>query len=237
MLRAGRTLPRLAPTLRTATLSAPVSVRYQSSTPSRPEPASRAAALIDTLPGNSVISKTGWVTLGTGLTAYAVSSELYVINEETVILGSFAAFAVFVATQVRTPYKDWAESQVEKIKGLLNATRKEHTQAVQTRIDSVGEMKDVVDVTKALFALSKETAKLEHESFTLRQKSVLAQELKSTLDSWVRFEAQVREGEQRDLVNSIRDKVAKDLADARLQKEILANAVTEVENLVKSKAI
>lgn len=41
------------------------------------------------------------------------------------------------------------------MKNTLNASRKQHTDAVQSRIDSVGELKDVVDVTKSLFALSK----------------------------------------------------------------------------------
>jgi hypothetical protein len=31
----------------------------------------------------------------------------------------------------------------------------EHTQAVKDRIDSVGQLRDVVDITKGLFALSK----------------------------------------------------------------------------------
>jgi F-type H+-transporting ATPase subunit b len=34
-------------------------------------------------------------------------------------------------------------------------SRLEHTQAVKDRIGSVGQLKDVVDITKGLFALSK----------------------------------------------------------------------------------
>lgn len=54
-----------------------------SSTPSTAQdPKSRAAALIDALPGNSVVSKTGWITLGTALTGLGLSKELLVVNEE-----------------------------------------------------------------------------------------------------------------------------------------------------------
>jgi hypothetical protein len=44
---------------------------------------------------------------------------------------------------------------LQKISGILNGARKEHTQAVQGRIDSVTEQRDVVDITKALFAVAK----------------------------------------------------------------------------------
>jgi hypothetical protein len=43
----------------------------------------------------------------------------------------------------------------QKIKTVLNASRSEHTAAVKERIVSVGELKDVVGVTKSLFELSK----------------------------------------------------------------------------------
>lgn len=52
-------------------------------------------------------------------------------------------------------YKGWAESQVNKIKGILNAAREDHTNAVKARIDNVKELGGVIDVTKQLFEVSK----------------------------------------------------------------------------------
>ena len=52
-------------------------------------------------------------------------------------------------------YKEWAEAQNQKIKGILNAARDDHTQAVKNRIGNVQQMGGVVDVTKALFEVSK----------------------------------------------------------------------------------
>ena len=54
-------------------------------------------------------------------------------------------------------------------------------------------MKDVAAITEGLFALSKETAKLESDAFVLRQRVALASELKTVLDSWVRFEQQAKD--------------------------------------------
>jgi len=52
-------------------------------------------------------------------------------------------------------YSEWAEAQTEKIKNILNAARADHTQAVKNRIENVQQMSGVVDVTKALFEVSK----------------------------------------------------------------------------------
>ncbi|KAJ8293153.1 ATP synthase subunit 4, mitochondrial [Rhodotorula toruloides] len=210
-------------------------VRFQST--QQPAPAAKASALIDALPGNSLVSKTGIVTLTAATTAAAISNELFVLNEEVVILGSFVVFVGYVSTLVREPYREWADGQIQKVKDLLNTSRAAHTNAVKERIESVGELKDVESLTKDLFALSKETAELEHETFRLKQQAAIAADIKSVLDSWVRFEAQVREQEQRDLVETVVSNVQKQLTDKKLQKDILVAAVAEVEQLVKSKAI
>ena len=52
-------------------------------------------------------------------------------------------------------YKEWANGQVNKIKGILNAAREDHTAAVKQRIENVTELGGVIDVTKSLFEVSK----------------------------------------------------------------------------------
>lgn len=52
-------------------------------------------------------------------------------------------------------YKEWADGQINKIKGILNAARADHTEAVKARIESVQQLGSVVDVTKTLFEVSK----------------------------------------------------------------------------------
>ncbi|GAA5823874.1 hypothetical protein JCM11251_003327 [Rhodosporidiobolus azoricus] len=208
-------------------------VRFQSTQ----APAAKANALIDALPGNSLVSKTGIVTLTTATAAAAISNELFVLNEEVVILGSFVIFLGYVSSLVREPYREWADGQIQKVKDILNSSRAAHTQAVKGRIENVGELKDVEGLTKQLFELSKQTAELEHETFRLKQQSAVASEIKSVLDSYVRHEAQVREQEQADLVQTVLSNVQKQLTDKKLQRDILLSSVAEVEALVKNKAI
>lgn len=59
-------------------------------------PEQRAAELIEKLPSSSVISKTGTALLGTGAVAAAISQELYVMNEEVVILAATAILFVYL---------------------------------------------------------------------------------------------------------------------------------------------
>ncbi|KAF9454437.1 ATP synthase [Macrolepiota fuliginosa MF-IS2] len=201
-------------------------------------PPKRADEIVEKLPSKpGIITKTGTALLGTGLAAAAISNELYVVNEETILLiGSIIVFT-YIGKVAREPYSQWAEGHIQRIKKILDGARAEHTQAVQERIDSVGQMKDVVSVTKALFDLSKETAKLESETFVQKQKVAVASELKSVLDSWVRYEQQLKESEQAELTKSVIDKVLTNIREPKTQQDILASAVAEVEQLVKAKAI
>lgn len=72
-----------------------------------------------------------------------------------------------VAQAISGPYSEWAEGNIQKIKNILDGARAEHTAAVQSRIDSVGQMKDVVSLTQGLFALSKVSHISQHLSGTL----------------------------------------------------------------------
>ncbi|KAJ7493337.1 ATP4, subunit B of the stator stalk of mitochondrial F1F0 ATP synthase [Mycena galericulata] len=196
-----------------------LNARSMASSSSPPPPSERASEIINKLPSSpNLITKAGTAVLGTGVVAAAISSELYVISDETVLLVGSIVFLTLVARAIRQPYSDWADAQVARIKGVLDAARTDHTQA----------MKDVVALTKGLFALSKETAVLESQAFVQKQKTAIAAEIKGVLDSWVRYEQQMKESEQAELTKSVIDKT---------QREILLGAVAEIELLVKNKAI
>ncbi|KAI8575327.1 hypothetical protein K450DRAFT_262241 [Umbelopsis ramanniana AG] len=191
------------------------------------EPKQKASSIVDSLPGNSLVSKTGFVTLSAGLATFLISKEIYVFNEETLVLVAFGGLE---------PYNSMADEHINRIKNVLYKARNDHKSAVNERIDQVGQMKDIVDVTKNLFALSRETAQLEAEAFELKQKVSVAQEVKATLDSWVRYEATVREREQKQLAAFLIEKIQKDLEDPKVQQQILDQAVLDVQKLTAKSA-
>lgn len=128
--------------------------RYQSNVPTE-DPKKKAQSIIDSLPGNSLVSKTAILSAGAGLSIAAISNELYVLNEETVI--AFCLLTVFTGIwKYGGPaYNEWAKGQIEKHTSILAQAREKHTDAVKSRIDNVKQLEGVVETTKALFEVSK----------------------------------------------------------------------------------
>lgn len=102
-----------------------------------------------------MLSKTAILSSGAGLSIYAISNELFVFNEESIVM--IAAFAVLWGLfKYGAPiYNEWASVQIAKVSGILNSARAGHREAVQSRIDNVKQLGSVVDVTKQLFEVSK----------------------------------------------------------------------------------
>lgn len=75
-----------------------------------------------------------------------------------------------------------------------------------------------------------ETARLEAQAYELEQRTALAHEAKSVLDSWVRYEGQVKQRQQRELAESIISKIEKQLEDPKVLKQILDQSVRDVES-------
>ncbi|KAK4230966.1 putative mitochondrial ATP synthase subunit 4 precursor [Podospora fimiseda] len=229
---AARLRPSIAPRALPA-ISTLVSSRSSSSnTPASQDPKSKAQSLIDSLPGSSLLSKSAILSSAAGISIYALSNEYYVVNEETVV--AFCLLSVWGALiKFGGPlYKEWAEAQNNKIKDILNSARADHTQAVKNRIEDVKQMSEVIDVTKALFQVSKETAKLEAEAYELEQRTALAHEAKTVLDSWVRYESQVKQRQQKELAASVIAKVQKELENPKVLLQILQQSVADVEKIV-----
>jgi len=200
-------------------------------------PDEKAASVINSVPSSSLWTKTGGVILGTGVTAAAVSQELYVLNEETVITVGFFIIVAAIARTAGGPYKSWAEGHINRIRDTLYAAKEEHTKAVTERIDSVKTLKDVVPLTEQLYTVARETNAIEHENFVLAQEQAIKAEVKSVLDSWVRYEQQQREAEQQQLVKTVLASIEAELARPAFKKQLLEEALTRVEQLSQSKAI
>lgn len=80
-----------------------------------------------------------------------------------------------------------------------------------------------------------ETAKLEAQAYELQQKTEVAAEIKAVLDSWVRYEGQVKQRQQRELAQSVIAKIEKELENPKVLKQILDQSVAEVERKLLSR--
>lgn len=68
----------------------------------------------------------------------------------------------------------------------------------------------------------------------MEQKTALAAEAKSVLDSWVRYEGQVKQRQQKELAESIINKITKELENPKTLQQILNQSVQDVESKLDS---
>lgn len=83
--------------------------------------------------------------------------------------------------------------------------------------------------------MHQETAKLEAQAYELEQKTALAAEARTVLDSWVRYEGQVKVRQQKELADSVIAKVSKELENPKFLQQILQQSVTDVEKILAQK--
>ena len=80
-----------------------------------------------------------------------------------------------------------------------------------------------------------ETAQLEAKAYELEQTTALAAEAKAVLDSWVRYEGQVKIRQQKELSESVIAKIQKELENPKVLQQILQQSVADVESKFNSK--
>ncbi|KAF2459923.1 ATP synthase subunit 4 mitochondrial precursor [Lineolata rhizophorae] len=236
LVGAGRLRPTVSAARSLRAITAPITQSRAASNVPAEDPKKKAQSIIDSLPGNSLVSKAAILSTGAGLSIAAISNELYVLNEESIVALSLLTVFWAVAHYGGPMYKEWAQGQEAKMKGILNAARDDHTSAVKKRITDVKDLSGVIDITKTLFEVSKETAKIEAEAYELEQKTALAAEAKSVLDSWVRYEGQVKARQQKELAETVIGKIEKELENPKVLKQILDQSVADVERIVSAKS-
>ncbi|AMD20811.1 HDR069Wp [Eremothecium sinecaudum] len=207
-----------------------IGIRHMS-TPSNQDPKSKAVAILNSLPGNSALTKTGILATSAAAAVYAVSNELYILNAETILLGTFTGVCYLIVKFLAPAYSDFAEKRIKHVSDILNSSRTKHVEAVKTRIESVSELSNVAQTTKTLFDVSKETLELEAKVFELKQKQDVIKEATAVLDSWVRYEASVRQMQQQQVADSVIGKVQSEVANPKFQERVLQQSVAEVEKL------
>lgn len=76
---------------------------------------------------------------------------------------------------------------------------------------------------------------MEAQAYEAEQKTAIAAEAKSVLDSWVRYEGQVKARQQKELAESIIAKIEKQLSDPKNLDQILKQSVQDIERMSKSR--
>ncbi|KAJ3288970.1 atp4 subunit B of the stator stalk of mitochondrial F1F0 ATP synthase [Rhizoclosmatium sp. JEL0117] len=200
-----------------------------------PTPASQAQSLINLFPGETPAAKAASVLLSSSIAAYLISKEIYVLDGEVFEVATiFGAYYLWYQGG-KEGFVQYFTDKQNTIRNVLTAAREQHRAVVKERIDHIGKLGNAVEVTKGLFEISKDIAKLEAEAYELKQRVAYTNEVKSVLDSWVRHEAGVREAEQKLMAETIINKIRAELSDPRMQSSILTQTIADVEAITKAK--
>ncbi|KAI8999262.1 hypothetical protein BC832DRAFT_571669 [Gaertneriomyces semiglobifer] len=199
--------------------------------PQRQDPQVAAESLIKLFPGENIAAKSGSVLVGASIAAYLISKEIYLIDAEVFEMACiFGAYYLWFSG-AKDGAVEYFKDKRNTIKRVLEQARNDHKAVVEERIQHIGKMSDIVDVTSGLFEISKEIAKLEAEAYELKQKTVFTSQVKSVLDQWVRHEASVRESQQKQLADTVIARVKEALASEQTQNAILKESIKEIEQL------
>ncbi|KXN70011.1 hypothetical protein CONCODRAFT_71006 [Conidiobolus coronatus NRRL 28638] len=116
----------------------------------------KTTSAIGALPTENIASKIAYLAVGGGAATYLISKDIYIVNEESLVLASFAFVISYLYKTIREPYNEWAEARLKNIEQLMTDARVEHKGKVQERIEEASQLSDIVPVTKDLFAMSKQ---------------------------------------------------------------------------------
>ena len=70
---------------------------------------------------------------------------------------------------------------------------------------------------------------MEAKAYELEQRTQFVAEAKSVLDSWVRYESQVKQRQQKELAEALINKVKKELENPKVLQQVLQQSVADVE--------
>ncbi|KXS10080.1 hypothetical protein M427DRAFT_89454, partial [Gonapodya prolifera JEL478] len=195
----------------------------------KPSPEQVALNLVNLAPGKTLAHKAGFISVAASITAYIVSKEVYIFDVETLeaipMLGAFTVAYL----NLKDMFIQILEDQKKRIRDVLSKAREDHKAVVEERLEHVSKLGDVVGVTKNLYEVSREIARMEAEAYELKQQVALQTEVRSTLEAWVRYEASVRERRQREVAQYVIDRVKAELESPDAQDAILKQALRDVE--------
>lgn len=72
---------------------------------------------------------------------------------------------------------------------------------------------------------------MEAKAYELEQSTALAAEAKTVLDSWVRYEGQVKQRQQTELAETIISKIQKELENPKVLQQILQQSIADIESM------
>lgn len=163
-----------------------------------------------------MFKKTANLTIGTGLMAGLIANDIYIFNEESLILMSFLLFSRFLYLKAGPPLREYLEAYAEGIRSKFVSSAVQEKEFLKSEIADLEGFRDYVDVAKSFCELKRETILLEAELHEVKQKYELMNSIKMSLNEHVRAANEKRENDRRLAVSNLIQSVMEELKDPKL---------------------
>ena len=74
--------------------------------------AKKSPSILDSLPGDSLAAKAGYLAVGGGASAALIAKEIYILNEETLVLVASGGLLAVLLKYLREPYNNMANDHI-----------------------------------------------------------------------------------------------------------------------------
>ena len=195
----------------------------------------KANGLLDLVPGNSLLTKTGVVATGVGVAAVAISKEYLLLHPETIVLGAFAGMVVFLHQQLSPVVANELDTRADDIRKQLNVAGEQRKASLLSEIEATKGTTEVVAITKELFAITKDVATLQAQIRERELRRAIGAQFKAKLDYIAQLEAQKRILEQQKIVDNLRARISEAIQDPKFQTAVLTKCISDIESLAVAK--
>lgn len=172
--------------------------------------------------------ETGQTLLIGGFLAYALSKELFVIHDETVLAVVMGSTVYFLAKKISKPIADMLDARYQEILDMFNAGRNAEIQALTNQIEELKKVeymltarKDVIEINREINAMSME---LEYRN----KLHEVVREVKNRLDYQAEIEAFQRRTEQKHIIDWVEREVVKSISP-QLEKESVSQCIKDLK--------
>ncbi|XP_072500438.1 ATP synthase F(0) complex subunit B1, mitochondrial [Notamacropus eugenii] len=175
---------------------------------------------------------TGPYVLGTGLSLYFLSKEIYVITADTIAAISTLGLLIYIVKKYGASVAAFAdklrEDQLAEAEGLKQASIKN----IQDAIDLEKKQQALVAKRHYLFDVQRNNIAMTLELFYRERLHKVYMEVKNRLDYQIAKQNMLRRKEQEHMIAWVENHVVKSIS-AQQEKETIAKCITDLKLLAK----
>ncbi|KAM7452610.1 ATP synthase F(0) complex subunit B1 [Porites harrisoni] len=172
--------------------------------------------------------ETGPSLLIGGFLAYALSKELLVLHDETVLAGVMGATLYVLARKISQPVREFLDGRSQGILDMFNEGRNAEIGELEKQIEEVKKVEYMLTARKDIVEVMRENNAMSLELNYRNKLHEVVREVKKRLDYQAEIEAFQRRTEQQHIVDWVEREVVKSISP-QLEKESVNQCIKDLK--------